>query len=70
MKSMTCRELGGACDQELLAESWGDMVRLMTKHVLKNHPHTAKEMKEMHKENPEKWGKEMKPKWDMAPALP
>lgn len=39
----------------------------MTRHVLENHPDTAKAMENMHKEDPEKWGREMKPKWDAKP---
>ena len=27
MKTMTCKELGGPCDQPLSARSWDDMVR-------------------------------------------
>lgn len=64
MKTMTCRELGGACDEHLSADSWPDMVQVMTKHVMENHPEVAKEMETMHAEDPEKWGKEMKPKWE------
>lgn len=67
MKTMTCRELGGECDQELSADTWSDMVSTMTNHVMEKHPETAKEMEKMHNEDPEKWGKEMKPKWDAAP---
>ena len=67
MKTMTCRELGGSCDQELSAETWGDMVKTMTAHVMENHPDVAEKMKKMHEADPEKWGKEMKPKWDAAP---
>lgn len=67
MKSMTCRELGGPCDERLTAATWKDMVKTMTRHVLENHPDTAKAMENMHKEDPEKWGREMKPKWDAKP---
>jgi predicted small metal-binding protein len=67
MKTLTCRQLGGPCDQEISAESWDDMVKAMTSHVLENHPDTAKEMEEMHKDDPAKWGKDNKPKWDSAP---
>ena len=42
------------------------MVQAMTKHVMEKHPDVAKEMAAMHKEDPKKWGKEMKPKWDAA----
>ena len=42
MKTMTCRELGGACDQKLSAETWGEMVEKMTEHVMDEHPDVAK----------------------------
>ena len=67
MKTIKCEDLGGPCKQKLSADSWAGMVTTMTKHVIKNHPDTAKEMEKMHKEDPEKWGKEMKPKWDSTP---
>jgi predicted small metal-binding protein len=67
MKSMTCKELGGPCDQKLAAATWDEMVKNMTKHVMDKHPHTAKAMERMHNEDPKKWGREMKPKWDAKP---
>ncbi|MBV9349421.1 MAG: hypothetical protein JO026_01590 [Patescibacteria group bacterium] len=67
MKTMTCRELGGPCGEALSAETWPDMVRRMTDHVIANHPDTAKEMETMHNDDPEKWGKEMRPKWESTP---
>jgi hypothetical protein len=57
----------GKCDQKLSAESWDEMVQVMTKHVMDKHPDVAKEMETMHKQDPQKWGQEMKPKWDAAP---
>lgn len=36
---------------------------------MENHPDTGKEMEEMHNADPEKWGKEMKSKWDAAPEV-
>lgn len=67
MKTMTCNELGGSCNQELSAESWDEMVKAMTKHVMDKHPDVARKMEEMYKQDPHKWSKEMKPKWDAAP---
>jgi len=67
MKSMTCRELGGSCDQKLSAETWEEMVQTMTKHVMANHPDVAKAMEKMHNDDPRRWGREMKPKWDAKP---
>ncbi|MDB5239075.1 MAG: hypothetical protein JWO00_410 [Candidatus Parcubacteria bacterium] len=66
MKTMTCRELGGTCDQKLTASSWDEIVGKMTEHVMENHPDVAKEMEKMHTEDPQKWGKEMRPKWEAA----
>jgi hypothetical protein len=64
VKTMTCKELGGTCDKKLSAASWEQMVQAMTKHVMEAHPDVAKKMEAMHKEDPKKRGKEMKPKWD------
>ncbi len=66
MKQMTCRELGGACDEKLSANSWDEMVMTMTRHVMGKHPEVAKEMEQMHNQDPKKWGRETKPKWDAA----
>jgi predicted small metal-binding protein len=62
MKTMTCKSLGGPCEQELSGGSWDEMVKAMTKHVMEKHPDTAKEMEKMHNEDPEKWGRETRPK--------
>jgi len=67
MKTMTCRQLGGPCDKTLFATSWDEMVKTMTKHVIENHPDTAKQMEKMHAEDPKRWGREMKPKWEATP---
>ena len=67
MKTMTCKSLGGPCEQKLSADSWNEMVSVMTRHVIEQHPDTAKAMEKMHNEDPKKWGRETKPKWDAAP---
>jgi hypothetical protein len=43
------------------------MVKKMTAHVMKEHPGTAKDMAKMHNEDPKRWGREMKPKWEAKP---
>jgi predicted small metal-binding protein len=68
MKIMKCRDLGGTCDQKLSADTWEEMIKVITKHVLDKHPDVAKQMEKMHNEDPKKWAKEMKPKWEAAPA--
>ena len=67
MKTMTCKELGGKCDQALTAGTWEEMVQAMTKHVVEKHPDVAKEMQQMHNDDPKRWGREIKPKWEAAP---
>lgn len=67
MKTMTCRSLGGPCDQNLSAASWDEIVQAMTKHVMEKHPDTARAMEQMHNEDPKKWGRETKPKWEATP---
>ena len=67
MKTMTCRDLGGACDKKLTAETWDEMVKTMTQHVMDAHPDVAKKMEKMHADDPKQWGREMRPKWDAAP---
>jgi hypothetical protein len=42
------------------------MVKVMTKHVMEKHPDVAKAMEKMHNEDPKKWSREMKPKWEAA----
>jgi predicted small metal-binding protein len=69
MKTMTCRELGGTCDQKLSACTWDDMVKTMTRHVLAKHPDVAQQMEKMHNEDPKKWGRAMLPKWATAPEI-
>lgn len=52
MKTMTCKQLGGACDQELSAETWDDMVKTMTRHVMGKHPNVAEKMKKCTRKTP------------------
>jgi hypothetical protein len=66
VKQLTCRALGGTCDEKLSADSWDQMVMAMTKHVMAKHPDVAKQMEALHQNDPTKWGREMKPKWDAA----
>jgi predicted small metal-binding protein len=68
MKTMTCLQLGGACEETLSAETWDEMVKKMSRHVMQQHPDVAKNMEKMHNEDPRRWGREMKPKWDAAKA--
>jgi hypothetical protein len=65
---MTCKQLGGNCQQKLSAFTWDAMLKVMTKRVMEKHPKDlAKKLGRIQKEDPEKWAREMKPKWDAAP---
>ena len=35
--------------------------------VTEKHPDVGKQMEKMHNEDPKKWGRETKPKWDATP---
>jgi predicted small metal-binding protein len=67
VKFMTCRELGGPCEQKLSADTWDEMVKTMSRHVMEKHLDTAEAMKRMRYADPKKWGREMKPKWEAKP---
>jgi predicted small metal-binding protein len=66
VKTLTCKQLGGTCEQKLSANSWDEMVKVMTKHVMDKHPDVAKKMEKMHNEDPQRWARETKPKWEAA----
>jgi len=42
------------------------MVMKITAHLLENHPDVAKEMEKMHNEDPKRWAREVKPRWEAA----
>ena len=53
MKTMTCREPGGACDQKLSANTRGGMVKNRMQHVMGKHPDVVEKTEKMHNEDPE-----------------
>ena len=68
MKTMTCTQLGGKCNQKLSAYTWEAMVEVIAKHFADKHPkELAKELEKARTKDPLKWAAEMKPKWDAAP---
>ena len=67
MKTLSCKELGGKCDEKITAETWDEAVKKMTAHVMERHPDVAEEMKKMHERDPEEWSRKVKPKWDATP---
>ncbi len=63
---MVCKDLGGECAEKLSAGTPREMVDTMVKHVMENHPNTAKAMEKMHNEDPDKWGNEFRQKWALT----
>jgi len=57
MKTMTCRQLGGACDQEFHAETFEEMAEMSKKHGMemfeKGDEDHIKVMQEMKDQDPE-----------------
>jgi predicted small metal-binding protein len=70
MKGMTCKELGGACNLKLMAQSWGDMVLLMARHLKERHPDIAERMQHIQREDPTRWSRESKRRWGAVPEEP
>jgi len=63
MKTMTCRQLGGACDEEFQAETFEEMAELSKQHGMKMHQEQdaahLKAMQEMQRlmKNPDEMSK-------------
>ena len=77
MKTMTCKQLSGACDQQFHAETFDEMGELCKKHAVDmvaagDMAHTQKmeEMKNNYMTKPEevqKWFSKMKQEFDALP---
>lgn len=78
MKKMTCKELGGACDLEFKANTFEEIAELSKNHGTemfhkkdKDHLEAMDKMSGLMKEPRamEKWFKEKKKQFDLAPEL-
>lgn len=75
MKTMTCKQLGGACDEQFHAETFEEMAEMSKKHTMvmvekgdKAHMDKMEEMKElMNKGEAEKWFEEKRKEFDALP---
>ena len=77
MKTMTCKQLGGACDMEFHADSFEEMAELSKKHGMEmfqkgdeKHLKAMNEMKELMKtpEAMKDWFMEKRKEFDALPA--
>ena len=76
MKTMTCKQLGGACDKEFHANSFDEMAEMSKKHGMKmfqsgdeNHIKTMNEMKDLMKTTKamKEWFEDKRNKFDALP---
>jgi len=76
MKTMTCKQLGGACDKEFHADSFEEMAELSKKHGMEmfqkgdeNHITAMKEMQELMKtpEAMKEWFRDKRKEFDALP---
>ena len=65
---MTCAQMGGPCDAMITGTTPEEMVDNGMKHVTEAHPEMAEQVKNMSKEETDKWMTEFRQKWDAAPA--
>jgi hypothetical protein len=58
--------VGWRLRQAAIRGFWEEMVQVMTRHVMENHPEVAKKMESLHKQDPQQWAREDKPKWEAS----
>jgi len=75
MKAMTCKQLGGACDEVFQAETFEEMAGKSKKHGMemagkgdKDHLKAMAKMKEMSQEDMQEWFKSKKEEFEALPA--
>ncbi len=59
MKMMTCRQLGGPCDEKITGSTPDEMMANGMKHLEKAHPQMAADVKSMPEDDPKmvEWSK-------------
>ncbi len=75
MKTMTCKQLGGACDKEFHAETFEEMAEKSKNHGMemakkgdKDHLKAMGKMKDMFQEDIQEWFKKKKKEFEALPA--
>lgn len=69
MKTITCRQLGGMCDEPISANSKDELMTKGMAHLEKAHPKMAADVKKMPKDDPQmvKWQKDFDKTWNQTP---
>lgn len=69
MKTMTCAQMGGMCDQALSAETKDEMLSVGMAHLEEVHPEMAETVKSMPKDDPMmvEWMDRFTADWENTP---
>lgn len=69
MKTFTCRELGGTCDEEFSGETFEEVMQKGGAHMMSDEAHTTSimNMEERTGENKEQWMERMQKEFDAKP---
>lgn len=66
---MTCREMGGMCDEAMTASTSEEMIQKGMAHLEAAHPEMAANIKAMPKDDPKmvEWSEKFQKDWENAP---
>ena len=67
MKTMTCKEMGGTCDVSMTAATEKEMMDAGWKHMEEAHADQVAEIKQMPKEDMDKWAATFHETWEATP---
>ena len=71
MKMLTCAQLGGPCDAEIMGSTTDEMMANGMKHLEEAHPDMAANVKAMPKDDPMmiSWNEKFMADWEAAPEV-
>ena len=71
MKKITCRAMGGMCDEPLIADSYEGIIEVGMEHLKVAHPEMAKNIESMPKDAPMmvEWEEKFKKTWADTPEV-
>ena len=69
MKTMTCAQMGGMCDESMTAAASEEMMALGMEHLEVAHPEMAESIKAMPHDDPAMvvWGEKFEKDWEATP---
>ena len=69
MKTMTCKQMGGPCEEKIKGATPDEMIKNGMVHMEKAHPKMAADVKAMAKADPQmiEWNKKFKEDWKNTP---